>query len=134
VKPVQKRVGSWTFIPPSDRKLPAAEQTVFVLKPLTQLQRMEVWDNLRWVNPDNTMQPRAFVQARELCLSNIEDVQNFPPGSPKPWPKDGSFEAKAEYLEQFDDMDVLIIGNEIRDHSALDDDIKNSSPPAPTST
>jgi hypothetical protein len=126
MKPVHRQLGTWTFVPPSDRKLPAAEQTTFVLKPLTQLQRMEVWDNLRWINPDGTAAGRAFQQARELCLSNIEDVQNFPPGDPKPWPKDGSTQAKAEYLEQFDDMDVLLIGSAIRDHSGLDDDIKNS--------
>lgn len=132
MKPVKRSFGTWKFIPPSDRNLPAAEQTTFVLKPLTQLQRMEVWDNLRWVNADGTQVPRAFVQARELCLSNIESIQNFPVGDPRPWPE--SMKDRAEYLDQLDDMDVLIIGNEIRDHSGLDEEIKNSSPPAPTST
>lgn len=132
MKPIKRSLGSWRFIPPSDTKLPAAEQTVFILKPLSQLQRMEVWDNLRWVNPDGTAMSRAFVQARELCLTNIESIQNFPPGDPKPWPD--STRDRSEYLEQLDDMDVLIIGNEIRDHSGLDEEIKNSSPPGPTSS
>lgn len=132
MKAAKRALGSWKFIPPSDKALPVAEQTVFVLKPLTQLQRMEVWDNLRWVNADGSAMPRAFVQARELCLSNIESIQNFPPGDSKPWPE--SMRERAEYLDQLDDIDVLIIGNEIRDHSGLDDDIKNSSPPEPTST
>lgn len=132
MKPARRSLGSWRFVPPSDKGLPAAEQTVFMLKPLTQIQRMETWDNIRWVNSDGTMQPRAFQQARELCLSNIGSIENFPPGSAKAWPE--GMRERLEYLEQFDDMDVLIIGNEIRDHSGLDDDIKNSSPPEPTST
>lgn len=132
MKAVKRSLGSWQFVPPSDKGLPAAEQTTFVLKPLTQLQRMECLDSIRWVNADGTMLPRAFQQARELCLSNIESIQNFPAGDPKPWPE--TMHGRVEYLEQFDDTDLLIIGSEIRDHSALDDDIKNSSPPAPTST
>lgn len=119
----RRTFGSWQFVPPLDRKLPKAEQTTFTLKPLTQLQRMECWDNLRWVGPDGVAQPRAFQQARELCISNIERVENFPPGDPKPWPE--SMSEREKYLEQFDDMDVLIIGNEIRDHSGIGDEEKN---------
>jgi hypothetical protein len=123
VKAVKRTLGSWKFVPPSDINLPTSEQSVFVLKPLTQLQRMEVWDNLKWVNQDGTMQPRGFQQARELCLKNIESIVNFPVGDPQPWPE--SIADRATYLEQVDDMDVMIIGNEIRDHSGLGEEEKN---------
>lgn len=122
--------GSWRFIPPEDRKLKKEKQTVFVLSPLTQNERMEVWDGLKWVEEDTAgnraIRSRAYQQALELCIAHIEDVENFPADKPKPWPKNGSPVAdKALYLDLLDDVSILILGNEIRNHSTLEEEAKN---------
>jgi hypothetical protein len=97
---------------------------------------MEVWDDIEWAKPDGkggqVIVPRAFQLSREICLTNISDVENFPPGAAQPWPQ--SRVEREKYLEQFDDFDLLLIGNEIRNKAVLEDEIKNSSPPKATST
>jgi hypothetical protein len=125
----KRPTGTWRFIPPEDRKLKKEKQTTFVLSPLTQLERMEVWDTLKVVEQDaqgnRTIRSRSYQQALELCVAHIEDVENFPAGKPKPWPKNGSEEEKAEYLDAFGDLSVLVIGMEIRNHSTLEEEAKN---------
>jgi hypothetical protein len=127
----QRSLQSWEFVPPDDQKLPESERTTFVLSPLSQLERMEAWDNLNWVSNDpdgsSTIKPRAFQQAFQLCLSHIVEIRNFPAGNgeqPKPWPPTRT--ERAQYLEQFSDLDILMIGSEIRNHSALEERAKNS--------
>jgi hypothetical protein len=125
----KRPTGTWRFIPPEDRKKKAKEQTVFVLSPLSQGERMAVWDNLKWIEQDTagnrTIRSRSYQQALELCIAHIEDVENFPAGKPLPWPKTGSMEEKAEYLDQLDDVSILVIGSEIRNHSSLEEEAKN---------
>lgn len=129
MKATKRPSGSWRFIPPADQKLKKEEQTTFVLNPLTQGERMVVWDDLRWteVLPDGTrnIRSRANQQAYDLCLSQIEAIENFPAGAPKPWPKNGSEEEKRAYLDQIDDVTILLVGSEIREHSSLEDELKN---------
>jgi len=136
VKTPRRPHGSWRFIPPEDRALPPEEQTVFVLRPLTQEERMASWDNGAWSqrseDGSKTILPRTFRLARENCLSHIEDVVNLQvpnsagDGYTVPiWPKNGTPEEKAKFLEVLGDVEVLIVGNEILDRSSLDDEIKN---------
>jgi hypothetical protein len=44
-------------------------------------------------------------------------------GAPEPWPK-GRAEREV-YLEKFEDFDVLLIGNAIREHTVVEDAAKN---------
>jgi hypothetical protein len=103
---------------------------------MTQEERMTSWDNGSWSqrseDGSKTILPRAFRLARENCLTHIEDVVNLQvpntagDGYTVPtWPKNGTPEEKAKFLEVLGDVDVLIIGNEILDRSSLDDEIKN---------
>lgn len=127
----RRPIEAWWYVLPSDRELPAEKQSRFLLKPLTQAERMEVWDESDWVsvNPETgerTIRPRGFRQARELVLRNLVDVQNFPVSSPKPFPKDGTRAERETYINDFDDIDLFLIGNEIREHSSLEREVKNS--------
>jgi hypothetical protein len=125
----KRPTGTWRFIPPEDRKLKKEKQSVFVLSPLSQGERMSAWDNLKWVEQDvagnRTVRSRAYQQALELALAHIEDVENFPAGKPEPWPRTGTLEEKAAYLDKMDDVSILVIGSEIRNHSSLEEEAKN---------
>lgn len=125
----KRPTGTWRFIPPEDRKLKKEKQSTFVLSPLSQGERMSVWDNLKWVEQDaagnRTIKSRSYQQALELCLSHVEDIENFPAGKPKLWPKNGDVEEKLQYLDQLDDVSILVIGSEIRNHSSLEEEEKN---------
>jgi hypothetical protein len=130
---------SWRYVPIADRGLPPEEQTTFVLTPLIQGERLKVWDNGSWVHQgptgDSVMMPRSYQQAYELCLQHIADVENFPAkvkngagiyeGTAKPFPVAGTQVEKLRYLDEFDDLVILEIGNEIRDRSTLDTAAKN---------
>jgi hypothetical protein len=101
---------------------------VFVLSPLSQGERMAVWDNLKWIEQDTagnrTISSRSYQQALELCIAHIEDVENFPAGKPKPWPKNGAGR-EGRVPGQLDDVSILVIGSEIRNHSSLEEEAKN---------
>lgn len=143
MQPVQKRRESWRYVPRADRQLPPEEQTTFTLTPLIQGERLRVWDDASWIrqerNGEQILQPRSYQAALELCVEHIADVENFPakvkdptsgtygyaPNAPKPFPVAGTREQKLLYLDEFDDLIILEVGNEIRDKSTLDSDAKN---------
>jgi hypothetical protein len=124
----KRQVEAWWYVLLSEREKPQAEQSRFLLKPLSQAERMGVWDDNSWVTIDKegkrTITPRGFQQAYDLCLSQITQVENFPLDGPQSWP--GSPAAREVYLEQLDDMDVFEIGNAVREKSALGAEVKNS--------
>lgn len=127
----RRPVEAWWYVLPSDQKLPVEQQSRFLLKPLTQAERMEVWDESDWVmidgtTGDRTVRPRGFRQARELVLRNLVDVQNFPASKPEPFPKDASQAERVTYIDKLDDIDLFLIGDEIRKHSSLEKEVKNS--------
>lgn len=146
MKKIIRQHGTWEYVPKADRNLPTEEQTTFVLKPLTQLERMEMWDSSSWIEHDeagrSVIRRRSFELAREVCLSHISEVKNFPAREPlhdpgdastvigygaadhsEEWPKDEA--QRIKYLEQMDDFVILELGNEIRDHSSLTEPEKN---------
>jgi hypothetical protein len=126
-----------------DRALPPEEQTVFILTPLVQGERIKVWDDASWVRQqpggEQIIMPRTYEQAYRICVDHIADIENFPskvksiesgvyshpPGAPKQYPAAGSVDEKLRYLDQFDDLLILEVGNEIRDKSTLDFTAKN---------
>jgi hypothetical protein len=126
----KRQVESWWYVLLSEREKPAQEQSKFLLKPLTQAERMRVWDDHNWVTVDkdrnSAVISRGLQQALSLCISQLAEVQNFPLDGPKPWPLGGSRMEKEKYLEMLDDMDILEIGNAIRDKSTLEPEVKNS--------
>lgn len=130
MKETSRAVGSWDYVPPADRELPAEQQTTVRCRSLTQAERMMVWDTLsRDIRmPDGSVVTdiRSFRQARELCLACIESVENFPVGDPKPWPKDGTLAERESYLDRFPDAEILNIGVELRNRATVGQDIKNS--------
>jgi hypothetical protein len=133
----QKRAAeTWRYVLFADRALPPEQQSTFVLRPLTQLERADVHDNMtRFVSvPEGgrVAVARDHRLSVELCASNIVAVENFPAGAAEPWP-----EGRAErfaYLEGLDDAYVQEIGNELWLRATLGDDAKNSLPPRPMST
>lgn len=128
-KAVARQIEAWWYTLISERSSKPEEQSRFKLAPLTQAERMRVFDDASWVSVDNdgksTVQPRGFQQARELLLEKLVETENFPLGAPKAWPANGSRSAKEEYLELLDDMDVFEIGNAIRQKSTLEVAAKN---------
>lgn len=141
MQPVQKKRESWRYVPLEDRGLPIEEQTTFILTPLTQGERVKVWDGGSWVQQDgagrSVMLPRSYELAYELCVEHIADIENFPAkkkdadsgmytnGETKLFPVAGTKAEKLKYLDQFDDLTILEVGNEIRDKSTLDTTAKN---------
>lgn len=145
-KPFKRRAESWVYILEGDRALSADQQTRFILRPLTQAEQMAIEDEVYYLSFDadgrKSHVTREKRVARQLALSHIESIENFPPGNPKPWPADP--EARDRYLAELQADDVHEVGNEIFKRSKLGyaapdeapkdgDVIKNSSPPAPTS-
>lgn len=137
-KTIKRTAEAWTYVLVTDRALPIDQQTRFVLKPLTHVERATVRDSLSRLQIDaagtKALLDRTRQEAFGLALSNIVAVENFPVGEARAWPaKKADREA---FLDQLDDDDVLEIGNEIWERSKLGMDgapIKNSSRPAPTS-
>ena len=130
MKVATRPVGSWVFIPAGDEELKPEEQTRITCRQLTQAERMEAWDNINWTVKDEgtgevTIMPRTFRLARDLCKAAILSIENFPPGAPKPWPKDGSEAEKDAYLDMIPDMEMLRIGQAIRHKAFIEDEIKN---------
>ena len=141
----KRPAAAWWFVLKAERDRPKEEQTRFLLDPLTGPERMDVWDKLagRAALDGRGLEPQTFRTARELCIAKIRDIQNFPSAKPngdgtyadqsEPYPVHGNREEKAAYIDQFDEFDIVEIGHEIRDQSSLSPQLKNSSPPKPTS-
>lgn len=123
-KRVKRPAESWWYTLKADEQLPAEEQSRFLLRPLTGAERMRVFDDISDTTraPDGTVTilQRGFRQARELVLSHVESIENFPAGEAQPWPAKAS--ERERYLEMMDDLDVWEVGNEIREHSRLEPD------------
>lgn len=131
MRAMNRASGNWRYVPLADRSEPVERQTVITLSPLSGIERAEMWDNVNWVvendeTGEKSVQPRVFRQARELCLQHIVNVENFPVGSPEPWPAKGTREDKDRYLDKFHDLDLLEVGNELRSRSLLGDAEKKS--------
>ena len=125
-KKQQRSAESWRYVLTADRELPPEEQSVFVLRPLTQLERADVQDNMVRIQsrPDGgrTVVQRDHRLSVELCLTNITSIENFPAGAPEKWPADHA--SRVTYLEMLDDDHVQQIGNEIWVHSTITSDVK----------
>jgi hypothetical protein len=123
----KRTVESWSYVLLRDRELKPEEQTTFILRPLTQLERAEVRDNMARIQVvpggGTATITRTHRSSLDLALSHIDAIRNFPAGSPQDWPTDR--EARLAYLDQLEDEDVKEIGNEIWVHSNIGDDIKN---------
>lgn len=122
------------YILPRDLKLPVAEQTVFLCRPLTQRERMQAMDNVEAVQIDGgtgekQLRFRGFQQAYDTVLKCLLGVENFPADNPVPYPAKGDRDEKEKYLEMMDDFDVHALGDHIFDHSTLGSAEKNSSTP-----
>jgi hypothetical protein len=137
-KQAKRSAESWTYVLEADQRLPVEEQTRFTLKPMTGAERAQFVDDLvrTSVAPDGsqTVMRRTQQNARELCLTHIERIENFPAGSngsAMAWPK--SREEREAYLEQLSDDDVMELGNEVYVRSTAGPDAKNSLPLGHTS-
>jgi hypothetical protein len=125
-------------VPHEDRDRPAAEQTIFVLSPLSQAERMAVWDDGSWIRVESdgskVIAQRGYQQALEMVRTHVVDVQNLQDadGNVLPFPKDGTPAERAKFLECLDDVDVLIIGQYIRDRSSIGEPEKNLLAPTDT--
>jgi hypothetical protein len=127
---VKRQTESWWYTLHSERGKPKDQQSRFRLKPLTQAERMRVWDDHNWVtvkaDGESAVNSRGLQQAHALVISNLLEVENFPLDGPKAWPVEGNRKEKEAYLELLDDMDVFEIGNAIREKSTLEVEAKNS--------
>jgi hypothetical protein len=124
------QVEAWWQVLESEKGKPEQEQSRFLLGPLTQAERMRVWDDSSWLTVDKdgnkAISARGFQQAHALLLSKLLEVRNFPLDGPKPWPTTGSRGEKESYLELLNDMDVFELGNAVRERSTLEQEAKNS--------
>lgn len=129
-KATRRSVESFQFVLDEDKALPVEEQSTFVLRPLTQAEQMVALDELTTESRsierpgERIVKSRSWQQAYGLCLSHIEDVQNFPAGDPKPWPKDQK--ERREYLALLSDTQVFQVGCAIRDRAYVEEAAKNS--------
>jgi hypothetical protein len=120
---------TWRHVLTRDLGLPPEEQTTFVLRPLTQVERAEARDNLARIHalPDGATATvtRTHRLSLDLVLSNTVAVENFrnDKGVVLPWPEER--DARLVYLDGLEDEDVKEVGNEIWVHSTLGGDAKN---------
>jgi hypothetical protein len=134
---IRRSAESWTYILLADRGLPVAEQTVFTLRPLTAADRAAFHDEIETEHTlpggDTIVPNRVRRTALRIAVQQIERVANYPIGAPEAWP-DGD-DARARYLDQLPDADVLELGNEVwaRGQLGIDRDaVGKSSPPGHT--
>lgn len=127
MRPKLRPTGTTRYVPLDDRRLPPEEQTVIYYRPLTAGQRAEAYDGLSVseIAVDGKLLQRncGWQVHRELCLTQIERVDNFPPGAPEPWPTDRA--AREAYLDRIDDLVVNEIGVAIREGSMMPADAGN---------
>lgn len=135
-KKANRSVETFTYTPKADRTLPAAEQSQFRFRPLTQAERMYAMDTMESVTiattGERTVQPRSFQHARELVLLSLVEAQNFPAGEAQPYPVSGSRTDKERYLDTVDDLLIFEFGTHIFTRSALGGEEKNFSTPSDT--
>lgn len=126
----KRQVEAWWQVLKSEQDKPEQEQSKFLLSPLTQAERMRVWDDSSWLTVDKegnkAISARGFQQAHALLLGKLLEARNFPLDSPRPWPATGTKGEKETYLEMLSDMDVLELGDAIRNRSTLEVEAKNS--------
>ena len=126
----KRQVEAWWYVLVSEREKPMNEQSKFLLKPLTQGERMRVWDDSSWVaiakDGSRSITARGFQQAHEILMSNLVETQNFPLDGVKAWPANGSGADREAYLEMLADLDVFELGDVIRNRSTLGPEVKNS--------
>jgi hypothetical protein len=128
---------TWSYVLRSDRELPLEQQSRFVLRPLTQAERLQGVDALVHTRTESggaiLQVGRSAQVARDFALSHIVSTQNFPSDGPRPWPADGSLSERSSYLEMLSDDHVSELGNEIWTRSSLakseEAALKNSSRP-----
>jgi hypothetical protein len=127
-KAVKRTAESWHYVLKADRELPPEQQTTFTLRPLTQGERAWVSDNIARTHfkPDGSRESvgRTHQLTRDLCLTNIEAVENFPAGENRKWPE--GREDRERFLEDLDDAALLEVGNEIWIRSSMGPAEKNS--------
>jgi len=119
---------SWSYVLECDRELDAAEQSRFILRPLTQSERAAVRDDIARVETAKdgarSVVSRSQRQGIELAINHIVSIENFPAGAPQPWPPDPA--TRRSYLEMLRDDYVQEVANEIWAKSVVGDDLKNS--------
>lgn len=120
----------FTLVPKDDQSKPPAEQVTFHVRPLTQAERMHMYDEMvvTELKPDGARirHDRSWQQARELVRDHVVQIDGTN-GLGK-WPVS---EAEREaFLEQLDDFVVFEVGNEIRERAATRPTPGNPSPPA----
>jgi hypothetical protein len=134
-KAKKRSAESFAYVLEKDRELPPDQQTRFMLRPLTTgerhslferaTERIEVPGGVRVIS-------HTLSIAREVCRDHIESIDRFPSDKPVPWPQ--KTKERDEYLDQFDDLDLVEIYNELFRRSWVGDEEKNSSTPGPTSS
>lgn len=137
-KAVKRPAESWVYVLKGDRALPEEEQSRFTLRPMTYFERAAVLDDFLRSDTSTGGQDagasRVYRNAWAIALNHIASVENFPVGTPAPWPE--SRAEKVSYLGMLENDDVLEIGNEVWSRSGMGIDgetIKNSLPPEPIS-
>lgn len=109
------------LVPKEDQSKPPSEQATFHVRPLTQAERMHMYDEMHVVEhkPDGRVvrHSRNWQQARELVRDHVIQIDNT--NGLGPWKADASDDEKEAYLEQIDDFVVYEIGDEIRDRAHM---------------
>lgn len=115
----KRAAGSWVYVLQVDRDLPEPQQSKFTLRPLTGAER-DYYRTLNRGAKDPGALAEPFKTAREICLSNIERIDQFPASRPMPWPEEHA--ARLDYLEKLEDGYVLELGIEVLMHSMLSEE------------
>lgn len=127
-KSITRPAESWTYILKADRELAPAEQSQFTLRPLTQVERATVRDEIARIQTarDGTKSVISSSQRQgiEIAAGCIVGVENFPSDGPKAWPSERDPQRK--YLELLSDDSVQELANEIWEKSTIGDVVKNS--------
>lgn len=109
----------FTLVPEEDKGKPPEQQVTFHVRPLTQSERMHMYDEMSVteIKGDGTRvrHDRSWQQARELVRDHVIDIAGT--NGMGPWPV--SETDRETFLEQLDDFVVFEIGNEIRERAAM---------------
>ena len=104
-------VESWWYVLEDDRELPKAEQSRFLLRPLSVSEKARIYDDI--IGDDH----RRYGTALDLMYTHVERIENFPAGSAEPWPLDRK--EREKYLATFPLAYMAEISGEIINRAGL---------------
>lgn len=104
--------GTHRIVLEADKALPKAQQSVFVVAPLSIDEFYSAMDQLT---------DARFQTLFAVCVRQLREARTFPANAPQPFPVDGPLDAKKQYVALLGPSGVRELGNAILDQAFVTD-------------